>query len=220
MVPSDNDQFECIKAELLTALPRLHRFAHNLTGNPADAEDLLQSTSERVLSRWHQFQAGTEFDRWAFTIMRSIRYNHSRSEAVRFGQGHEDAAVELVAPENQSPERNKIRQEVFNTIGRLNEGQRDVMILVYVEGFSYEAAANILDIPVGTVMSRIGRARVKMAAELSTANERTTVTPGTLNSQAAARTVRERTKNRQSSSDSATLGVSQAGNQLDSMVKQ
>ena len=220
MAPSDKDRFERVKADLLTALPRLHRFAINLTGNPADAEDLLQSTSERVLSRWRQFRTGTEFDRWAFTIMRSIRYNHSRSEAVRLGQGHEDAAEKLVAPESQSPERNKIRQEVFDTIEQLNKGQRDVMILVYVEGFSYDAAASILDVPVGTVMSRIGRARVKIARELSAATYNTTAISGKIDPQVSTKTVHERTKKRQSSSGTSASGVSQTRGQLDSMVKQ
>ncbi len=171
---AEQTQFDTIKAELLAVLPRLHRYARNLSGNSADAEDLLQATSERVLSRWKQFQSGSDFDRWAFTIMHSIRNNNLRSDAVRLGQGHDDAAETLIAPESQSPERNKIHEQVFDSIERLPNGQRQVMLLVYVEGFSYNAAAEILEVPIGTVMSRIGRARIKLAAELNAADNKLT----------------------------------------------
>jgi len=167
---SQQAQFEQVKAELLRVLPRLLRYARNLCGNLADAEDLLQSTSERVLSRWQQFKPDTEFDRWAFTVMHSIRNNALRSEAVRLGQGHENAADTLLAPESESPEGNKFFDQVLDRIGKLPDGQRQVMLLVYIEGYSYAAAAGILEIPVGTVMSRIGRARVKLANELNTAD--------------------------------------------------
>ena len=94
MIPSDQNQFDNVKSNLLTVLPRLHRYARNLTFNSADAEDLLQATSERVLSRWKQFRPGTDFDRWAFTVMHSIRNNQLRSEAVRLGHGHVNSVVE------------------------------------------------------------------------------------------------------------------------------
>lgn len=155
----------------MQVLPRLLRYAHNLCGNRADAEDLLQSTSERVLSRWQQFRPGTEFDRWAFTVMHSIRNNSLRSEAVRLGAGHQDASQVLVAPENLSPERNKLLQQVLDSVGQLPEAQRQVMLLVYVEGYSYAEAANILDVPGGTIMSRIGRARRKLASEWESSDD-------------------------------------------------
>jgi RNA polymerase sigma-70 factor (ECF subfamily) len=159
--------FDNVRANLISVLPRLQRYARNLTASSADADDLLQATSERVLSRWKQFQAGSDFDRWAFTIMHSIRSNQLRAESVRFGHGQQDAAETLVAPESDSPERNKTHQQVLDTIDRLPDGQRQVMLLVYVEGFSYSATAEMLDVPIGTVMSRIGRARTKLAADLN-----------------------------------------------------
>jgi len=167
MNSAQQTRFDNVKSELLAVLPRLLKYARNLSVNSAEAEDLLQATSERVLSRWQQFRPGSDFDRWAFTIMHSIRNNNLRSDAVRLGHGHEDAAETLAAPESQSPERNKIHQQVFNSLEKLPDGQRQVMLLVYIEGFSYKAAAEILDIPVGTLMSRIGRARVKLAADLN-----------------------------------------------------
>lgn len=166
MKSKDQTQFENTKRDLLAVLPRLQRYARNLSGNAADADDLLQATSERVLSRWKQFRPGSDFDRWAFTIMHSIRMNHLRAESVRFGHGHESAEESLRAPESQSPEWNKMQQQVFDKVEALPTGQRQVMLLVYQEGFSYRATAEILSIPIGTVMSRIGRARIKLAADL------------------------------------------------------
>ncbi|OED44185.1 hypothetical protein AB833_02175 [Chromatiales bacterium (ex Bugula neritina AB1)] len=168
MNPSEQQQFDDIKKRLLQVLPRLLRYARNLSSSSSDAEDLLQSTSERVLSRWHQFRPGTDFDRWAFTIMRSIRNNTLRSESVRLGSGHEDASERLVAPDNQSPEWNKTYHQLLDSIEKLPENQRQVILLVYVEGYSYGAAADILGIPQGTVMSRIGRGRMNLASELNT----------------------------------------------------
>lgn len=165
-----SDHFDHVRANLISVLPRLQRYARNLTPSTADADDLLQATSERVLSRWNQFKAGSDFDRWAFTIMHSIRSNQLRAESVRYGHGQQDAAETLVAPESDSPERNKTHQQVLDTIDRLPDGQRQVMLLVYVEGFSYSAAADMLDVPIGTVMSRIGRARTKLAADLNAAS--------------------------------------------------
>ena len=179
MNSSELNQYDHVKAELLSVLPRLHRYARNISVGRIEAEDLLQATSERVLSRWQQFRPGTDFDRWAFTIMLSIRNNQLRSEAVRMGHGHEDAAETLIAPESQSPERNKINQQVFASIEELPAAQQQVILLVYVEGFSYSAAAEILDIPVGTVMSRIGRARVRLAAELNASGSSAVAPAGT-----------------------------------------
>lgn len=164
----EQNQLESVKSDLQAVLPRLYRYARNLTGNISDAEDLLQATCERALSRWQQFRPGSEFDRWAFTIMRSVHNNLLRSEAVRAGQGRVDAEPSLTAPESQSPEGNKIRQQVLDRVQALPDNQRQVMMLVYLEGFSYSAAAEILEIPIGTVMSRIGRARIRLAAELNT----------------------------------------------------
>ncbi len=171
---SEQSQFKSVREELLAVLPRLYRYARRLSGSASDADDLLQATCERVLARWQQFRPGTEFDRWAFTIMLSIYKNLRRSEAVRLGNGHEDATETLTTPEIQSPERNKIHQQVLDKVQALPDKQRQVMMLVYVEGFSYNAAAEIMDIPVGTVMSRIGRARITLAAELNSTNEKLT----------------------------------------------
>ena len=162
---------EQVKRDLVALLPRLNRYARNLTRSRTDADDLLQATCTRVLDRWTQFQPGSNFDRWAFTVMSSISRNHLRADNVRFGSGQVDAAEELQA--NDSPDRNKFRDEVFTQLENLPDAQRQVLTLVYIEGYTYQETADILDVPVGTIMSRIARGRARLSKELDAPMEST-----------------------------------------------
>ena len=154
------------KQNLTDLLPRLSRYARNLTATQSDADDLLQSCCERALSRWQQFKPGTGFDRWMFTIMSSIRKNHLRAESVRQGQGIVNADT-LPVSSYDTPEGNKFLHDVFHQVSALPVAQRQVMLLVYVEGYSYQDTADILGLPVGTVMSRIARARAKLHTQFN-----------------------------------------------------
>jgi len=157
-----------IKRELVALLPRLKRYAHNLTSSKADADDLLQATCIRTLEKSAQFKSGTEFDRWAFTIMSSIRSNYLRAESTRRGNGNVDADTALVTDATQA--RNIFHDQVLTRVQELPIVQRQSLLLVYVEGFTYQEAADILNIPIGTVMSRIARGRASLAEQFSSAD--------------------------------------------------
>jgi len=119
---------EQFKSDLVAMLPRLNRYARNLTRSNADADELLQATCTRILDRWAQFRPGSDFDRWAFTVMSSINRNHLRAARTRQGTGLVDADKELTS--SDSPERNKFRDEVFSLLGSLPDNQRQVITLV------------------------------------------------------------------------------------------
>ena len=151
-----------VRADLSGLMPRLWRYALVLLGNRTDAEDLAQATAIRALERAQQFQTGTRMDRWCFSILSSIWKNELRARSVRRGQGlvpAEDAG--LVAADNRDV--NILARQVFTQIMQLPEAQRETVHLVYVEGYSYAEAAERLDIPIGTVMSRLATARRALA---------------------------------------------------------
>lgn len=151
------------RAALAAAIPKLRRFAYALAGRPEDADDLLQATLERALNRAAQFEPGTNLDGWLFRICRNlwideIRSRKSRREDVLFeermappadGERALDARIEL--------------GELRRAMAALSEEHRAVLALVGVEGLAYKEAARILDLPVGTVMSRLARARAQLA---------------------------------------------------------
>lgn len=152
-----------IKSELTLLLPRLQRYARNLSFSDSDADELVQSTCLRVLEKHHQYKPGTNFDRWAFTVMSSIRNNHLRS--LKHQESLSD--TEHTLPGTSNTETTTYHSQVLGIVQNLGVAHKQVMLLVYVEGFSYQEAADILNIPIGTVMSRIARARTKLAEHLS-----------------------------------------------------
>lgn len=152
-----------IKSELTGLLPRLQRYARNLSFSDVDADELVQSTCLRVLEKHHQFQPGTNFDRWAFTVMSSVRNNHLRS--LRPQESLSDNEDTL--PDTANTETTTYHSQVLGMVQNLGMAHKQVMLLVYVEGFSYQETADILNVPIGTVMSRIARARTKLAKHLS-----------------------------------------------------
>ncbi|MEO1687038.1 MAG: sigma-70 family RNA polymerase sigma factor [Pseudomonadota bacterium] len=144
-------------------LPRMRRFGMALTRRMDQADDLVQDACERAITRAEQFKPGTRFDSWVFSIMHSIWLNRLRSEKVRAAEGAD--ALELVADaaaENRGEARVRLA-ELDRALLRLPQEQRAVIMLVSVEGHAYREAAEILDVPVGTVMSRLARARVALA---------------------------------------------------------
>jgi RNA polymerase sigma-70 factor, ECF subfamily len=149
--------------ELPQSLPRLWRFALRLTRHHADAEDLVQRCYLRALERRHQWQPGSSLISWLFAIIHSIWINELRS-AQRRREGSLSAEIELdeVADPSPSadPEYQLIFKQVVNSVQALPEAQRVVMMLIAVEGLSYREAADVLDVPIGTIMSRLARARL------------------------------------------------------------
>lgn len=143
---------------MLDALPRLRRFARSLTGNQHDADDLLQSTVERTLTR--SMAGDVDVLKWMFRVCRNLWIDEIRARDVRTKAA---ARPELwddpsVAGEDVVIGELSLR-EVDRAMTELPPEQREVLSLVAVEGFSYREAAEILEVPIGTIMSRLARAR-------------------------------------------------------------
>lgn len=154
------------KGDLVTLLPRMRRFGCSLTGSLERADDLVQAACERALSRAHQWQPGSRLDSWVFAIMRSIWFNQVQKDRVRTGGGLVDAD-ELSGGDSVARMEARLRlSELDRLVAGFPSEQRSVLILVNVEGYSYRETAEILDIPVGTVMSRLARIRLKLAERL------------------------------------------------------
>jgi len=156
--------------QLIAILPRLRRFARGLTGSAIEADDLVQAACERALSRSHQFQEGTRFDSWMFRIVQTIWIDQIRARDVRKVES-EDAAMHIGtdAPVRLVEARLALGEVSAALAGILPE-QRTALLLVTVEGLSYGEAARIADVPVGTIMSRLARARVTLLKRLDTEN--------------------------------------------------
>lgn len=144
-------------------LTRLWRYGLVLSGDGSTAEDLVQATCVRALERSRQFKLGTRLDRWLFSILRSIWLNELRARRIRKGQGLVTAEEALVVDGARQIEMNILAAEVFTEVRALPEAQRETLLLVYVEGFSYREAAEALKVPIGTVMSRLAVARGKLS---------------------------------------------------------
>jgi len=157
------DEFE---SALATMLPRLRRFAHGLTRDTADADDLTQRTAERALRARDQWQPGTNFDAWAYRIMRNLWIDTVRSRQRRDKMiAPADDGLE-VGVEGEA-ETNAERLFLMRALNRLPDDQREAVVLVMIEGLSYAEAADVLQIPAGTLTSRLVRGRQALARMLS-----------------------------------------------------
>jgi RNA polymerase sigma-70 factor (ECF subfamily) len=152
-----------VRAGLEPCLARLWRYALVLSRANDAADDLVQATCLRAIERADQFMPGTRLDRWLFAILRSIWLNELRARRIREGGGFVDAVDALVTDGASAIETNVLAGEVLRVIGRLPEAQRETVLLVYGEGYTYAEAACALGIPIGTVMSRLAAARLALA---------------------------------------------------------
>jgi RNA polymerase sigma-70 factor (ECF subfamily) len=152
-----------VQAGLSAHLRRLWRYGMVLSANSDMAEDLVQATCVRALERASQYEPGTRLDRWLFSILHSIWLNDVRSRRIRMGQGFVDAETVLVTDGLAAAENQVMANEVLRRVKALPEAQRATVFLAYVEGMSYREVAEILEIPIGTVMSRLATARAKLA---------------------------------------------------------
>ncbi|HWI86386.1 MAG TPA: RNA polymerase sigma factor [Sphingomonas sp.] len=149
------DDFE---TALASRLPRLRRFAHGLARDRMDADDLTQRTAERALKARSQWQPGTSFDAWAYRIMRNLWIDTIRSRRRRgslFAPSEEGADV---GAEGGAETQAELRF-LMRAMDRLPEEQREAVALVMIEGLSYAQAADVLEIPAGTLTSRLVRGR-------------------------------------------------------------
>ena len=145
---------------LVELIPRLRRYARALAGDRASADDLVQDTLERAWSKLHLYRRGTDLRAWLFTVMHNVHVNRVR--ARRPTDPLDDGMPELAsrAPQGDA----LLVRDLDRAIARLPEEQRAVLLLVTLEEMSYEAVAQTLAIPIGTVMSRLSRARDKLRA--------------------------------------------------------
>lgn len=149
--------------QLIAMLPRLRRFAVGLTGSPDEADDLVQAACERALSRLHQWQPGTRLDSWMYRIIQTIWIDGGRRRAVRGEHMPLDRIAELPGSDGRDAVEARLTLDaVRHAIGRLPEEQRVPLLLVCVEGLSYREASETLDIRMGTLMSRLHRARQRL----------------------------------------------------------
>jgi RNA polymerase sigma-70 factor, ECF subfamily len=148
-------EFECLVEK---QIPRLRRYALALTRNTARADDLVQDTLVRAISKCHLWQIGTDLRAWLFTIMHNQHVNVVR-RAVRDADtiDIEQVSTQLVA--SSDPTASRQLHELERALGCISDEQREVILLVGLEGMSYEDAAKILSVPVGTVRSRLSRGR-------------------------------------------------------------
>ncbi len=156
-----------LKHELIALLPRLRRFARSLTRAEAEADDLVQEACLRALARAEQWDRSQPLDRWMFRIARNLWISELRKRAVRTGTGQVPAeeSTELVATE--TGEGRMLAADIRGLVAALPRELASVLLTVSVEGYSYAEAAELFDIPVGTVMSRIHRARKALSQGLS-----------------------------------------------------
>jgi RNA polymerase sigma-70 factor, ECF subfamily len=151
-----------VRAGLEPCLARLWRYALILSRAKDAADDLVQATCLRAIERADQFAPETRLDRWLFAILRSIWLNEIRARKIREGGGFVDADDALSIDGARDIETNILARQVLKEIGQLPEAQRETVLLVYAEGYSYAEAAAALSIPIGTVMSRLATARTAL----------------------------------------------------------
>ena len=143
---------------LVELIPRLRRYARALVGDKASADDLVQDTLERAWTKLHLYRRGTDLRAWLFTVMHNVHVNRVR--ATRPTDPLQDDMPELAYRASQAD--SLLVRDLDRCVARLPADQRAVLLLVTLEEMSYEEVARTLGIPIGTVMSRLSRAREKL----------------------------------------------------------
>jgi RNA polymerase sigma factor (sigma-70 family) len=154
-----------MKKELTALMPMLRRFAYSLTGSPHDADDLLQNTIERLLSKG--VPDDVELAKWAFRVCRNIWIDEYRARKIR-NNAAQLPELEEPTVDGENVIYNEITLgEVNHAMDKLPDDQRSIIALVAVQGMSYKEVAETLSIPMGTVMSRLARARIALSQFLN-----------------------------------------------------
>ncbi|SFM66451.1 RNA polymerase sigma factor [Variovorax sp. OV329] len=146
-------------APIVACIPALRRYARALTGDAWAADDLVQDTLERACAKWSLWRAGSDLRAWLFTIMHNVWVNQLRRAGARTLLDIDDVAHDLQAP-GAEPD---LMIDLQRCLLQLPSEQRAVLLLAALEDFSYQEIAKVLDIPAGTVMSRLSRARARLA---------------------------------------------------------
>lgn len=157
---------QAVRDQIVSLLPRLRRFAMALAKSPDRADDLVQAACERALGRLHQWTPDTRLDSWMFRIMQTVWIDRCRAESKREGAAQVETMEQLLVGEDgEATAHGRLELlQIRKLIAALPDEQRSVLALVSIEGCSYREAAEILKIPIGTVMSRLARARRTLAS--------------------------------------------------------
>ena len=156
---------ESIREQLVELLPRLRRFARTLARHDADADDLVQIALERALTRAEQWDPASRLDSWTFGIIRNAWIDEVRARQRRGPQIDMDELAETLGNDTTNTEIEVM--SVQAAMARLPEEQRTAVSLVLVEGLSYKEAAQVMQVPIGTLTSRLARGRDALQAMLS-----------------------------------------------------
>jgi RNA polymerase sigma factor (sigma-70 family) len=159
------DQLPPFEDQLASLLPRLRRFAHGLSRDPADADDLTQATIERALRSKAQWEPGTRLDSWCYRIMRNLWIDTARSRSrKKVHEAPEEEGLSVGEDPRDAIEATVDLKRVMAAMTRLPDEQREVVALILVEGFGYREVSEMLGLPIGTVSSRLVRGRTALLA--------------------------------------------------------
>jgi RNA polymerase sigma factor (sigma-70 family) len=156
-----------VAALLEPQIPALRRYAYALSRGHETADDLVQDCLARALARWHLRRRDGDVRAWLFTILRNLYLDELRKRRRRGGEVALDEAIETVGI-HPTQERGLEMRDLMTALDQLSEEQRSILLLVGVEDLSYEETARVLDVPLGTVMSRLSRARQKLRSVMET----------------------------------------------------
>ena len=164
--PGSKRIFENDQAALVALIPRLRRYARALTGDRPRADDLVQDTIERAIAKWSLWRPGTDLRAWTFTIMHNVFVNQIRRSARDAVATDPAVLAELDLADANVADTLVRLNGIERALAQLPEEQREVLLLVSLEGMSYDEVAYTLGVPAGTVMSRLSRARSRLAGLL------------------------------------------------------
>jgi RNA polymerase sigma-70 factor, ECF subfamily len=164
---STEPTYDDVRRQLGQFTPRLRRFALTLTRSHVDADDLAQSTLERALAYLQQWEPGTRLDSWLYRIAQNLWIDQRRAARLRGSTEGTDAAMLITGEDGREiNERQLMVRDAIRALTSLPPEQQTVLALVSIEGLSYGEAAKVLDVPIGTVMSRLARGRRAIAAHV------------------------------------------------------
>jgi len=159
------DQPSSFESQLAELLPRLRRFAHGLSRNAADADDLTQAAIERALKSRDQWQPGTQLDTWAYRIMRNLWIDTTRSRSRKAAhEAPEEEGLNVGEDPRDGMDASLDLKRIMAAMERLPDEQREIVALILVEGFGYREVSEMLGLPIGTVSSRLVRGRTALLA--------------------------------------------------------
>ena len=150
------------RAALIGELPRLRRYARALQGDPGAADDLVQDSVERALSRLHLFEDGTNMRAWLFTILHNVHANSVRKRVRALDDPSYEATPDDAGAVAASQGDGLALRDLSRALAQLPEEQRQTVLLVGLEDMSYREAADVLGVKIGTVMSRLARGRARL----------------------------------------------------------